>query len=97
MKSAMNLGCIFRQLVNRLAKRKQWWGGKYVVGEIGVHNDHKVASRKLKAVDVRRSKAQLAFARLQHDAVGPIDFDELLCNLLRAVGGFVIDNDEFPI
>lgn len=46
-----------------------------MVGEIGIHNDNKVARRKLKPVHVGSSQAELARARLKNDAVIAVDSD----------------------
>lgn len=45
---------------------------------------------------VRGAQAELAFARLE-DYVGCVGFDELLRDVLRAVGGAVVDDYEFPV
>lgn len=50
-------------------------GADYVVGEIGVHDDDKVACCELKAVHVCSPEAELACARLEDDAVGAVDGD----------------------
>lgn len=42
------------------------------------------------------AEAELAFAGLEDD-VGGIGFYELLCDVLCAVGGAIIDNDKFPV
>ena len=68
-----------------------------MVGEIGIHDNHKVASRELQAVDICRSESELSSARLQQDLVGAISLDELLSDVLSAVGRSVVDDDEFPI
>lgn len=68
-----------------------------MVGEIGVHDNDKVARGELEAMDVGSSKTELAGARLEDDAVCAIDGDELLCDLLGAVGGAVVDDDYFPL
>jgi hypothetical protein len=66
------------------------------VAEVGVHDDDKVAGDELQAVDVGRSEAQLAGARLEDD-VGGVGLDELVGDILGAVGRAVVDDDEFPI
>lgn len=48
-------------------------------------------------MDVRRAEAELAGARVQFYPVGAIGFDELLGDGLRAVGGAVVDDDDFPV
>jgi hypothetical protein len=68
-----------------------------VVREVGVHDDDEVALGELQPVDVGRAQAQLARARLQHDARGAVDLLQLLGNVLRAIRGAVVDDDEFPI
>lgn len=67
-----------------------------MVGEVSVHDDHKVAFRELEAVDVGCPETQLARARLEDDTVGAVDLDELLCDLLGPVRGSVVDYNELP-
>lgn len=50
-------------------------GVDYMVGEIGVHDDDKVACCELEAVHICSSEAELACARLEDDAVGAVDGD----------------------
>lgn len=67
-----------------------------VVGEVGVHDDDKVAGDELEAVDVGRAETKLAGAGLEDDVRG-IGLDELVGDLLCAVGGAVVDDDELPV
>jgi hypothetical protein len=67
-----------------------------VVAEVGVHDDDKVARRELQAVDVGGAEAELAGAGLEDDVRG-VGLDELVGDLLGAVGGAVVDDDEFPV
>lgn len=67
-----------------------------MVAEVGVHDDDKVAGDELQAVDVGRSEAQLAGARLEDD-VGGVGLDELVGDILGSVGRAVVDDDEFPV
>lgn len=67
-----------------------------VVTEVGVHDDDEVAGDELQAVNVGGSEAELAGARLELD-VGGVGLDELLGDVLGAVGGAVVDDDDFPI
>ncbi|KAI9148067.1 3-oxoacyl-(acyl carrier protein) reductase [Paramyrothecium foliicola] len=67
-----------------------------VVAEVGVHDDDEVARDELQAVDVGGAEAQLAGARLEDDVRG-VGLDELLGDLLGAVGGAVVDDDDFPV
>lgn len=48
-------------------------------------------------MDVGGPEAEFACARLEEDAFGPVDAYELLCDFLGAVGGAVVDDDEFPV
>lgn len=66
-----------------------------VVGEVGVHDDDKVAGDELQAVDVGGSQAQLAGAGFEDDVRG-VGLDELVGDFLGTVGGAVVDDDEFP-
>lgn len=67
-----------------------------VVREVGVHDDDKVARNELEAVHVGGSETELACSRLQLD-MGSIGFDELVRDFLCAVGGAVVDDNEFPV
>ena len=78
-----------------------------VVAEIGVHDDDKVAGGVGQAVRVRGAEAEFACARLEVDGAGGFEvcgegcdgggwggvvgFLELACDVLRAVGGGVVD------
>lgn len=67
-----------------------------VVAKVGVHDDDVVALGKLQAVDVGGAEPELARARLEDD-VGSVGLDELLGDVLGAVGRAVVDDDELPI
>ena len=67
-----------------------------MVAEVGVHDDDEVARDELQAVDVGGAEAQLAGASLEDD-VGGVGLDELVGDVLGAVGRAVVDDDEFPI
>lgn len=67
-----------------------------VVAEVGIHDDDVVTFGELQAVDVGSAEAELAGARLE-DNVGCVCFDKLLGDILGAVGGAVVDDDEFPV
>lgn len=67
-----------------------------MVAKVGVHDDNVVALGELQAVDVGGAEAQLAGTGLEDDVWG-IRLDELLSDLLGAVGGAVINDDEFPV
>jgi hypothetical protein len=68
-----------------------------VVAEVGVHDDDIVACRELQAVDVGRAETEFACSRVQFDVLGADGGDELLCDFLGAVGGAVVDDDDFPV
>jgi hypothetical protein len=51
----------------------------------------------LEAVDVGCAKTKFAGAGAELDALGGVDFLELLCNVLGSVRGAVVDDDEFPV
>lgn len=68
-----------------------------MVREVGVHDDGVVARGELEAVHVGRAETELAGARFEEDALGAVDRDELFCDVLGAVGGAVVDDDEFPV
>lgn len=68
-----------------------------VVAEIRVHDDDEVARSELQAVHVRGSQAQFAGAGLQFDVFGPDCRDQLFGDVLRAVGGAVVDDNYFPV
>ena len=48
-------------------------------------------------VDVGRAEAKFAGARPDLDAGGAVDLLELLGDFFRAVGGSVVNDDEFPL
>lgn len=68
-----------------------------MVAEVGVHDDDEVARHELKAVDVGGAEAEFAGARADLDAVGAVGFLQLGGDFLCAVGGAVVDDDEFPV
>ena len=67
-----------------------------MVAEVGVHDDDEVARDELEAVDVGGAQTELARAGLEDDA-GTVGGDELLGDFLCAVGGAVVDDNQFPI
>lgn len=68
-----------------------------MVRKVGVHDDDEVARGELQAVHVGRAEAELAAAGVQFDAVRAVGFDELFGDGLRAVGGAVVDDEDFPV
>jgi hypothetical protein len=48
-------------------------------------------------MDVGRAETKFASAGAELDALGGVDFLELLCDVLGSVGGAVVDDDEFPV
>lgn len=83
-------------VVGRLLERNHLRDEFRVVREVGVHDDDKVARDKLEAVHVGRAETELARAGLEDDVRG-VGLDELVGDLLGAVGGAVVDNDELPV
>lgn len=67
------------------------------MAEVGVHNDNKVARGVLKTVNVGGSKAKLAFTGLQVDMFGAPELLELFGDFQGAVGGAIVDDDNFPV
>ena len=67
-----------------------------VVAEVGVHDDDEVAGDELQAVDVGGAEAKFARSGLEDD-VGSVSFDKLEGDFLGAIGGTVVDDDEFPV
>lgn len=65
--------------------------------EIGVHDDDEGAGCVGEAVDVGGAEAEFAGARFQHDVGGAVEFLELLGDGESAVGGGVVDNDDFVV
>jgi hypothetical protein len=68
-----------------------------MMGEIGVHDDNKIPSHKLKPVNIRSSETELSGARFEDDAVGAVSSDKLFRDLLGSVGGAIVNNNEFPV
>jgi hypothetical protein len=68
-----------------------------VVREVGVHDYDIVSRRVFEAVDVGRSQAEFAGARMQFDVQGSDGGDELFGDFLGAVGGAVVDDYYFPV
>lgn len=68
-----------------------------MVTEIGVHDDHIVAGCELETVDVGCSKTEFSSSWLDDDVVGAPYFLELFCNFLGAIGGSVVNDDDFPV
>jgi len=67
------------------------------MGEVCVHDYHKIPSTKLQAVDVGGSQTELSCPRLQYNPIAPIYSSELLGYFLRSIRTGVIDNDDLPI
>ena len=69
--------------------------------KVGVHNYHKVSSRKAQAMDVSSTQPELASSWFQNYARilrGRIVYPrELMCYLLCSIGGGVVNNDELPV
>lgn len=67
-----------------------------MVGEIRVHDDDEVACRILETVDVCGAEPEFAGAGVEFYARA-VGFDELFGDGLRAVGGTVVDDEDFPV
>lgn len=83
-------------IVGRLLQRNHLRDELGVVAKVGVHDDDKVARRKLQAVDVGGAEAELAGARLEED-VRLVRLDQLVGDFLCSIGRSVVDNDELPV
>ena len=68
-----------------------------MVTEIGVHDDHEISSCKLKTVNIGCSETEFASSGLEDDVVGAPYFLELFCDFLGAIGGSVVNDDDFPV
>ena len=79
-----------------LEKGKGSLGWTYVVGEIGVHEDDVVAGAGGQAFDVGRTQAELARSRMQLQLVA-VDFLQLSNDVLGAIGGVVVDDDDLHV
>ena len=73
------------------------WDKFGVVAEVSVHNDHIVACGVLKTMNVGCSKTELALTRLQVDMFGAPELLELFGDFKGAVGGAIVDDDNFPV
>lgn len=56
-----------------------------MVGDVGVHDDHEVATGKLEVVDVRGAEAEFAGSGLEDDAVGCVEGLELFGDIQGAI------------
>lgn len=68
-----------------------------VVAEVGIHDDHVVASAVVETVDVGSAQTKLALTRLQVDVLGAVKSLKLLGDLEGAVRGAIVDNHNFPV
>lgn len=68
-----------------------------VVAEVGVHDNHKVTGCEFQTMNVSRSEAEFALARLQDNVLRAIELLELLANLEGAVRGAIVHDDNLPI
>jgi hypothetical protein len=65
--------------------------------EVGVHDDDEVSGCELETMDVGRTETKFSGASAELDALGGVDFLELLRDVLGSVGGAVVDDDKFPV
>ncbi len=68
-----------------------------MVREVGVHDDDEGASGVFQSVDVRGAETHFTGPGLQDDVRGAVDGLELLGHGEGAVGGAVVDDDDFPV
>jgi len=68
-----------------------------VVREVGVHDDDEVAGRELQAVNVGGAEAELAGAGAELDLGAAVGFLELFRDVLGAIWGAVVNDDDFPV
>ena len=67
------------------------------MAKVRIHNNHIIPRDELQPMNVRRPEAELPSARLQNNALAPVDLNKLLRDFLGSVGGGVVDDDEFPV
>ena len=73
------------------------WSDKFgVVREICIHDDYEGPRSVLKSMDVRSTKTKFACAGFEDDAAS-VKVLKLLGYLQGAVGGTIVDNDNFPV
>ena len=68
-----------------------------MVREIGVHDDDEAARRVFQTVDISGAQAELAGTGFQDDVRRGVEGLELLGDGEGAVGGAVVDDDNFPV
>ena len=68
-----------------------------MVREIGVHDDDIGAGGEGETVDVGGAEAEFAGAGFEDDVRGAVEFLELLGDCEGAVGGGVVDDDDFVV
>lgn len=65
--------------------------------QVSIHNDDEVSSRMRHPVHIGRAQSQLSRSRSQEDLVLAVNLHQLLCDVLRAIGTVVVDDDDFKI
>ena len=68
-----------------------------MVREIGIHDDDEIPRCRFETMDVSGAKAEFAGTRAEKDVVRVIQLLELLGDFEGAVGGGIVDNDNFVI
>lgn len=68
-----------------------------MVREIGVHDDDEVAGRRFEAVNISGTEPELAGAGAEEDVFGVVELLELLGDFEGAVGGGIVDDDDFVV
>ncbi len=68
-----------------------------MVREIGIHDDDEIPRCRFETMDVSGAKAEFTRARAEEDMFRVIQFLELLGDFEGAVGGGIVDNDNFVI
>lgn len=69
----------------------------YVVREISIHDDHKIASHEFQPMHVGGAESKFPGASAELDMFGAVRGDQLLRDFLRAVGGGIVDDNKLPV
>ena len=74
-------------------RREELW----MMGEIGVHNDHKCTGSISQTMDIGCPETEFTSAGFQHDVFWCVEFLELFCDCEGTIRRTIVDNDDFPI
>lgn len=67
------------------------------MGQVSIHEDHKVASAFAETVNVGTTKTKFTWSGMELDLIDAIDFLQVLDNILSSIRRVIVDDHNFHV